>query len=631
MNHGYDEKKNMAGSRRSRRNPKMRDDSPNAASVLSAATSEGRYSEARKTRMTDDSGLSLEATAKIARAKRRRRIIAMIVAECLALTMIFSYGYAARKWSTMVDIPFDQNEVKPNADINVDTVERMKGYWTIAIFGVDDRGNVIDKNTHADVNMICSINMDTGEIKLVSVFRDSYLNISTDGSYNKLNQAYFNGGPQQAVSALNRNLDLNITHYVTFNWKTVAEGINILGGVDVELSEAEFRYINSFITETVKVTEIGSHHLKSAGMNHLDGVQAVAYARLRKMDTDYARTERQRKVVQLAFDKAKAADIGVLNNIAEVIFEDLATNIEMKDILHMAININKYHLGETVGFPMARGNAVMGRKGDVVVPQTLESNVKELHKFLYGDEDYVPTDTVRKISSKIAADSGMYSEGRYIDKVPTDNGVVQPTKQTNDETTKASESEDGTGSSGAGNSTGAGTETSPTRQTDANGNVILETDANGNIITNPTGTTGTTGATRPTGPDESSAETKPGSTAATSESRPGSTAGESSGTYPGSTGGETSAPYPGSNTETSAAYPGSNTETSAAYPGSNRETTASGGPGTSGTAGTSGAAPTAAGTNPTSGPGSSGSSGTAASPTPGSQNTEIPTIGGPGT
>ena len=622
MNHDYDDERNVAETRRSRRNPKMREDSPSAFSASSAATSEGKPSEARKIRIANDSGLSLEASAKIARAKRRRRIIAMIVAECLALTMIFSYGYAARKWSTMVDIPFDKEEVKPNADISVDTVERMKGYWTIAIFGVDDRGNVIDKNTHADVNMICSINMDTGEIKLVSVFRDSYLNISTDGSYNKLNQAYFNGGPQQAVSALNRNLDLHITHYVTFNWKTVAEGINILGGVDVELSDAEFRYINSFITETVKATDIGSHHLKSAGMNHLDGVQAVAYARLRKMDTDYARTERQRKVVELAFDKAKAADIGVLNNIAEVIFDDLATNIEMKDILHMAININKYHLGETVGFPMARGNAVMGRKGDVVVPQTLESNVKELHKFLYGDEDYVPTDTVKKISTKIAADSGMYKEGKYIDKVPTDNGVIQPTKQT-DETTKSyedeSESSSGTGSSSS------GTETSPTRQTDANGNAILETDSNGNIIT------GTTGVIRPTSPEESSTETKPGSTAATSESRPGGTAGETSGSHPGSTGGETSASYPGSNTETSASYPGSNTETSASYPGSSTETTASGGPGSSGTPGTSsGTSPTAAETNPTGGPGSSGTSGTVPSPTPGGQGNEVPSAGGPG-
>lgn len=126
-----------------------------------------------------------------------------------------------------------------------------------------------------------------------------------EGTYNKLNYAYAVGGPEQAIETLNRNLDLEINDYMTFNWKAVANAIDILGGVDIELSKAEFYYINSFITETVKATGIGSHQLTHAGMNHLDGVQAVAYGRLRLMDTDFARTERQRKIVQQAFEKAE--------------------------------------------------------------------------------------------------------------------------------------------------------------------------------------------------------------------------------------------------------------------------------------------------------------------------------------
>ena len=620
MNHEYDEEMKVTGAGRSRRNPKQREEPREAAMSLSAVASEHGNPGGNIKRVVYDGGLSAEATARIAYAKRRRRIIIMLVAECLVLTVIFVYGYLLRRVAPPV-IPFNQDEVQPNPDMSFDTVQRMKGYWTIAIFGVDDRGNVIDKNTHADVNMICSINMDTGEIRLVSVYRDSYLNISKDGSYNKLNQAYFNGGPEQAVSALNRNLDLNIDQYVTFNWKTVAEGINILGGVDVELTNAEFRYINSFITETVESTGIGSHHLKSAGMNHLDGIQAVAYARLRKMDTDYNRTERQRLVVSLAFDKAKEADIGVLNNIAEVIFEDLATNIELKDMLHMAINIKKYHLGPTTGFPTNPHAMIMGRKGDVVIPKSLTSNVKELHKFLYDVEDYEPTDTVKKISSKIASDASTYGG------TSGNSSGTQATKETVEETSKTSEdetNESGTGSS-TGSSIGPGMETSPTRQTDAVGNVILETDSNGNYVT------GSTGATKPTSPNESTAPTKPGSTAATTEGRPGSTTGETTAAYPGGTSGETTAAYPGSTSgETSASYPGStNSETTASSPGSTKEPTVSGGPGSSGSSGSS---PTAAEPTVSGGPGSStGRSDTTPSPTPGSQNNEIPSVGGPGT
>ena len=157
--------------------------------------------------------------------------------------------------------------------------------------------------------------------------------------------------PEQAVAALNKNLDLNITDYITFNWKAVADAINILGGIDMEISKAEYKYINGFITETVESTGVGSHHLKSAGMNHLDGVQAVAYGRLRLMDTDYARTERQRKVVEQAFEKAKKADYAVLNNILVTVLPQVATSLNFTDLTNVALNITKYKLGETPRIP----------------------------------------------------------------------------------------------------------------------------------------------------------------------------------------------------------------------------------------------------------------------------------------
>lgn len=290
-------------------------------------------------------------------------------------------------------------------------LHRPTGYWNIAIFGVDSRdGNT--GNALADVQMICSIDRATGEIRLVSVYRDTYLKINSEGTYHKINEAYFKGGYKQAVSALEENLDIKIDDYATFNWKSVAEAINILGGIDLEITPAEFKYINSFITETVNSTGIGSYQLEQAGMNHLDGVQAVAYSRLRLMDTDFQRTERQRKVVELALAKAKQADLSTLTSLAGYMVQEISTSVGVNDVLPLAKDIGKYHIGETAGFPFSRQTMRIGRM-DCVVPTTLESNVILLHQFLYGEEtSYSPSSSVKKISAHISEETGLYEEGK---------------------------------------------------------------------------------------------------------------------------------------------------------------------------------------------------------------------------
>ncbi len=379
---------------------------------------------------------------------------------------------------------FDPQEVGNN-EISLDTIKKMKGYRMIAVFGVDSRDSNVGAGSQSDVIIICCINEDTGEIKLASVYRDTYLNINDEGSYRKVNAAYTNGGPQQALKALNKNLDLNITEYITFSWKAVAEGINILGGVDVEITKSEFKYINGFITETVKATDIGSHHLKGPGMQHLDGVQAVAYGRLRLMDTDYARTERQRKIIELAFAKAKQADYSVLNNILVVVLPNVSTNITFADMTTMALGITKYHIGETAGFPFAKGNVNIPKKGDCVIPQTLESNVKQLHTFLFGDEDYETTEQVKQISSKIAADSGMYKEG-----TPFKGSALSTDGYVPEETTKAAVKEkETTASEDDEDDNGDEEDDVIPWETDSNGNIIGfqpgETDENGDLIDAP--------------------------------------------------------------------------------------------------------------------------------------------------
>ena len=296
-------------------------------------------------------------------------------------------------------------------------VKNQKGYYTVAVFGVDSRDGNVEKGALSDVNMIVNVDRESGDIQLISIYRDMYSMIDEDGKFHKFNQAYVEGGPEQALETLNRNLDLDIKDYITVNWKAVIDAINILGGVDLEITDAEFKYMNSFIAKTVEATGVGSYELEHAGMNHLDGVQAVAYARLRLMDTDFNRTERQRKVVSLAFDKAKNANFSTLYSILVAVLPQTSTNVGIDNLIPFAKDISKYHLSETTGFPFDKDTKKM-HKRDYVVPITLKSNVIALHEMLYGKipgYSYTPSETLVKISNKIIKDTGMGADKESTD------------------------------------------------------------------------------------------------------------------------------------------------------------------------------------------------------------------------
>lgn len=389
-----------------------------------------------KTRTMNRSDIYADPVKLKARRKKKRKIWFILLESVMLIGILCfaGYSYISSRLDLMQRLPWNPDEIK-NVEISEEKQEQMSGYWTIAVFGVDSRNLSVGKGNNSDVNILCNIDQGTGEIRLVSVYRDSYLNISDKNTYNKINAAYMQGGPEQVVKALNRNLDIDIDDYATFNWKAVADAINILGGIDVEITKSEFYYINAFISETVKATGVASTQLKSAGMNHLDGVQAVAYGRLRLMDTDYARTERQRKVISLAFEKMKKADWATINNIVQTVFPQVATSIEINDLLKIGRNITRYHLTETTGFPSELREKKMGRKGACVIPQTLESNVIELHHFLFGDEEYTPTETVRTISQKIVSDTGVHgtkqAETKALPKTTeaTTISILDPTQE----------------------------------------------------------------------------------------------------------------------------------------------------------------------------------------------------------
>lgn len=461
--------------RRSKMNESSYERPKKASSRAKSSKKEGK--EKKKAAAQSGQPSFYRAAAKKKAQKKRRKIATVILGIFLFLGIaaFAGYTYLDIKWKGLTQRAEDWNpDELINLDISEEKQEQMEGYWTIAVFGLDSRNGSVGKGNNADVNMVCNVDLATGEIKIVSVYRDTYLNISDKNSYNKINSAFLQGGPTQAVKALNKNLDLEIDDYAIFNWKAVAEAINILGGVDIEISKKEFYYINAFITETVKATGIPSKQLKSAGMNHLDGVQAVAYGRLRLMDTDYQRTERQRKVISLAFEKAKQADWATLNNVIQTLLvteQDVDTSIELGDIVKMGRGIAKLHLGESMGFPSERKEGRVGSKGDCVIPNTLESNVTELHQFLFGDENYEPSSQVKTISNKILSDfSGGGSSGKKNDTEKTTE-APETTEAPSTETSGESDAYSGTGSSheywypweteGNNGATGPGRETRP--------------------------------------------------------------------------------------------------------------------------------------------------------------------------
>ena len=410
---------------------------------------------------------------------RRTRIITMVIVELLTLVCIFGFGFVYRYMHMTADVAFDVSKVR-NDNIDISQKQKMSGYWTVAVFGVDSRNGDVGKGANADVQIIANVNMGTGDITLTSVYRDTYLNLGKGDRYSKSNAAYAEGGPEQAVAMLNKNLDLDIENYVTFNWKAVADVIDLLGGVDIDVSKAAFYYMNAYIHETCLKSGISAQnpaamYIKQAGPQHLNGVQAVAYARLRYMDSDFERTKRQREVISQCLDLAKKTDLATLTKIIDTVLPQVAFNIDTADIIELAKGISRYNIRESVGFPKDLKDQMMGKKGACVIPATLESNVVWLHSILFADENYTVSDAVKRYSQKISDDSGYYASHKE-----TEESDKKFTKSDEDETEKTKAETDENGDTIKKPKTDK--DGYLIKGTDADGKYIYETDADGNKI-----------------------------------------------------------------------------------------------------------------------------------------------------
>ncbi len=291
-------------------------------------------------------------------------------------------------------------------NILVNSGVTTSGYRNIAIFGVDSREGELESGTRSDTIIIASINQKTGDIKLVSVYRDTYLD-NTDGSYRKATEAYAYGGAALAVNMLNKNLDLDIEDYVTVDFEAVIECVDELGGVEVTLDDEEVYWLNAYLVETSEVTGRSYTEVTSSGTQTLTGIQAMAYCRIRYTSGwDYKRTERQRTVLTQILKKAQEQGVTGLVTIINNMLPYISTSFTNTELVSLASGIAKYEIVDSQGFPFESTTADLSA-GDCVVPRTLASNVTELHELLYGTTDYTPSSTVQEISSYIVSVTGV--------------------------------------------------------------------------------------------------------------------------------------------------------------------------------------------------------------------------------
>ena len=367
------------------------------------------------------------------KSKTKKILFAVeIIVLLLFIGGLYVYGQLNSKLDKINQPVLDDSKIKVNQEVqdSIDSQEStLTGYTTYALFGIDHR----DKNTalggeNSDTIIIASVNNDTKDVKLVSVYRDTLP---------KANAAYAYGEAEQAITMLNTNLDLNISEYATVNFNALTTIIDDLGGLDMDMSYAEIVHMNNYCVETSEETgkdytpielpdrpddiEAVQYHY------HLNGVQATSYCRIRyTASLDMGRTERQRRVIQMIVSKAKSAGLGKIFKIMDDVFPMVTTSMTKDEILQLLPTLIGYSVDDTTGFPTSYKFSNV--KGSIIVPTTLETNVIELHKFLYGDEAYTPSATVKANSEKIleivGGESSLDDKQATVEENTTNDTVI---------------------------------------------------------------------------------------------------------------------------------------------------------------------------------------------------------------
>ncbi|MBR6769923.1 MAG: LCP family protein [Lachnospiraceae bacterium] len=367
----------------------------------------GRKKQTQKDGEGKASGQRLSARE---REQKKRKKILLFIVEIFVLLLMVVVLYGVMKGEKVGKVELKEEDIVINPEVKErEEVTKMKGYRNIALFGVDSTTGALAKNTRSDTIMIASINQDTGECKLVSVYRDTYLNLSND-TYNKCNTAYAKGGPEMAINMLNMNLDMNITDFITVGFAGLTDTIDALGGIMIDVDESEIHHLNSYQYTMSEDLKRSYTEVTQTGYQHLNGLQATAYCRIRyTAGDDFKRAERQREVLMAVAEAAKKASPSVLNQIANDVFNEIYTSLDLSEIIELLGDVGKYNIVDQTGFPQEEHRATgnIGTKGSCVVPMNLTENVEWLHSFLFN-ENYSASDDVKKYSNQINSDTAKY-------------------------------------------------------------------------------------------------------------------------------------------------------------------------------------------------------------------------------
>lgn len=314
-------------------------------------------------------------------------IIVLVLIILLVAIIGGTFLFIHNKLSKMQQISLSEEELGVSAQVE----ENLADYRNIAIFGIDSRENTYDKGNRSDCIIIASINNKTKEVKLVSVYRDTYVQIEGHG-LDKITHAYSYGSAPLAISTLNTNFDLNIKEFVTVNFDAVKDIIDSIDGITMTITSEEVSHISG---------------INQAGTYNLTGEQAVAYARIRYAEGgDYKRTERMRDVLTAVVNKVKTFDISRLNKLVDTVLPKVYTNITASDVFSMMPSVPSFKITESIGWPYETKGITLDRWYGV--PITLESNVTRLHSEVFAESDYVPSETVKEISNCIIEKTGYH-------------------------------------------------------------------------------------------------------------------------------------------------------------------------------------------------------------------------------
>ena len=370
---------------------------------------ETKKSKSSGSRSTKSKTSGKKSASRKSKKNKKAKMITFAV-EALILVVLLVVLYVLNRTERLSKVTYDDKVVEQSVnDLTEETLETMDQYTNIALFGLDTRqAGSLGKGNRSDTIMVASINNKTKDVKIVSVYRDSYLNLAND-KYRKCNEAYSIGGPEQAVAMLNMNLDLKIDRYMSVDFLAVSEVVDLLGGIEIDVDEYEIEHLNNYTVETSKVTGKSTTKLKSTGLQTLDGVQATSYCRIRyTKGDDFKRTERQREVLETIAQKAKTMSATKLDEIIKAVFPMCATNMTVDELLAIAKDGLSYNIVDTTGFPFDVQTGSVGSAGSCVIPVDMEKNVSQLHKYLFNVDNYQPSETVGKISDRIKNDTGVY-------------------------------------------------------------------------------------------------------------------------------------------------------------------------------------------------------------------------------